>query len=78
MEMPRQRRARKNKSYDKDLYPKGILDIIKSDYPERYLHLSEGLESLFSKEEWMDILTKSRLSYKSLVKLKKQKIRDTK
>ncbi|WP_298201159.1 hypothetical protein [Desulfosporosinus sp.] len=70
MELPRQRRARKNK-YDKNLYPLGIIDIIETDYPDRYFNLSENLETLFSREEWVDILTRSRVSYEPLIKLKK-------
>lgn len=77
MELPRQRKAKKNK-YEKDLYPRGILDIIETDYPDRYNNLPENLEALFSEEEWKDILTKSRLSYKKLIKLKKHRIRNKK
>ena len=79
MELPRRRRARKNKYMD--MYPQGILDIIQAYYPERYLNLSEqteplsSLESLFSEEEWLDILSKSRLSYEQWIKLKKLRIR---
>lgn len=77
MELPKQRRARVNK-YGQDLYPQGIIDIIQTDYPDRYFNLPENLETLFSEEEWIDILTKSRLSYEPLIKLKKQGIRKIK
>jgi hypothetical protein len=70
MELPRQRRTGKNK-YDQDLYPLGIIDIIESVYPDRYINVSENLETLFSKEEWIDILTTSRRSYEQLIKLKR-------
>lgn len=82
MELPRRRRAKKNKYMDS--YPQGILDIIQTDYPDRYLNLSENpetflaLEALFSEEEWLDILSKSRLSYEQWIKLKKQRIRNVK
>ncbi|NLI92534.1 MAG: hypothetical protein GX434_10120 [Peptococcaceae bacterium] len=77
MELPRRKRARKNQ-YDKELYPQGILDIIEADYPDRYVNLSDDLETLFSEEEWIDILTKSRLSHEQLIKLKKQGKRNIK
>lgn len=75
MKRPRQRTARKNK-YDKDLYPQGIIDVIKIDYPDRCSDLPENLETLFSEEEWIDILTKSRLSYKNFIKMKKLRIKN--
>ena len=61
------KRARKIKRYDED-FPKGISDIIQSDYPDRYAMISEdrtSMETLFSDEEWIDILAKSRNSYES-------------
>lgn len=70
MKRPEHRRSTENK-YDKDLYPQGIIDIIKADYPDRYSDLSKDLETLFSEEEWIDILSKSRLSYKKWLRLRK-------
>lgn len=50
-------------------FPKGILDVIEMDYPNQYHLMSEEdrtlIPSLFSNEEWIDILTKSRNSYRS-------------
>lgn len=70
------KRARKNMKYDKD-FPKGILDVIETDYPDRYVMMLEDrtrIKTLFSNEEWIDILTKSRNSYESLVnRIKKNK-----
>ena len=46
--------------------PLGILDVIETDYPARYLLMCENqtpMASLFSPEEWIDILAKSRYSY---------------
>ena len=60
------KRARKNMKYDKD-FPKGILDVIETDYPDRYVMMLEDrtrIKTLFSNEEWIDILTKSRNSYR--------------
>lgn len=82
MELPRLKRAKKNKCGN--LYPQGILDIIQTYYPERYFNLSEEPETLpslgrlFSEEEWLDVLSKSRLSYKQWIKFKKLRIRNIK
>ena len=60
------RSANIKKRYVQD-FPKGILDIIQSDYPGKYfLMLDDRLRiaPLFSNEEWIDILTKSRNSYR--------------
>lgn len=49
-------------------FPEGILDVIETDYPSKYFLMLEdgtGKATLFSKEEWLDILTKSRNSYRS-------------
>ena len=46
----------------------GILDVIETDYPSKYFLMLEDqneIATLFSNEEWIDILTKSRNSYKS-------------
>lgn len=76
IDLTRQRRARKNKNA-KEFVPKGILDVIEVYYPDRYPLLSEGsirAKKLFSEEEWIDILTKSRNSHESLFnRIKKQK-----
>jgi hypothetical protein len=71
---PRQRKIRKRIS-GHDVYPQGILDIIQTSYPDIYQEIQSGrennLESLFSEEEWIDILTRSRFSYEQWLKLKK-------
>lgn len=69
MRLPKQNKSRKIK-HDKDLYPLGILDIIERDYPDRYIDLSEDPEMFFSRDEWLDILTRSRISYEQWNKLK--------
>lgn len=82
MQSPRQRRTKKNKNIG--FYPQGIIEIIQTYYPDRYSILSEdletfrSLETLFSEEEWIDILTKSRHSYKRLIKMKKLRTRTIK
>jgi hypothetical protein len=46
-------------------FPEGILDVIETDYPSQYFLMFEErtpLSTLFSTEEWIDILTKSRNS----------------
>ncbi len=48
-------------------FPIGILDVIETDYPGNYFMMFEDrteIQSLFSNEEWIDILTKSRNSYR--------------
>lgn len=59
-----------SRKYVKD-FVEGILDVIERDYPDRYLKMFEDrshLNTLFSNEEWIDILTKSRNSYSSHIK----------
>ncbi|KLU64586.1 MULTISPECIES: hypothetical protein [Desulfosporosinus] len=59
-------RSLKNRKHVQDS-PVGILDVIESDYPCQYSLLLDNqslMATLFSKEEWIDILTKSRNSYK--------------
>lgn len=54
----------KSRKYVQD-FPLGILDVIETDFPTRYLLMFEDqtpMTSLFSTEEWIDILTKSRNS----------------
>lgn len=54
-----------NKKYVKD-FLEGILDVIETDYPDKYFIMLEDrnkITSLFSNEDWIDILTKSRNSY---------------
>lgn len=49
-------------------FPEGILDVIETDYPDRYSLIIEGrtcILPLFTSEEWLDILTKSRNSFRS-------------
>ena len=48
------KRTNHKKKYVQD-FPEGILDVIETDYPTT---------TLLSNEEWIDILTKSRNSYK--------------
>ena len=48
-------------------FPEGILDVIETDYPGKYFLMLEDralITTLFSSEEWIDILIKSRNSYK--------------
>lgn len=48
-------------------FPEGILDVIAADYHRQYFRMLEGrtqITALFSNEEWIDILTKSRNSYR--------------
>ncbi|MGI6225146.1 MAG: hypothetical protein ACOYJ1_02730 [Peptococcales bacterium] len=52
--------------------PKGILDIIKEEYPEKYYYMTRYCRNktdLFSESEWFDILLKSRKSYEEYLKL---------
>ena len=76
MDLTRQRRVRKN-WHDRDFYPKGILDVVQNDYPDRYFLMSKDsnrTSKIFSREEWVDILTKSRNSHENQFKrIKKQK-----
>jgi len=61
------KRTSKAKKYFQD-FPEGILDVIETDYPERYSLMLEARTSiltLFSPEEWIDIFTKSRNSFRS-------------
>ncbi len=82
MELPRRRRKGRKTKYAKGLYPKGILDIMAADYPCRYAAYTENPETnpekLFTGEEWLDILAKSRLSYERWLKLKEQGLRNIK
>jgi hypothetical protein len=60
------RRTKNEKRFAKD-FPEGILDVIETDYPGKFFLLTEDriqIATLFSKEEWTDILTKSRNSYR--------------
>lgn len=59
-----------NKKYVED-FLEGILDVIETDYPDKYFAMFEDrtrITTLFSNEEWIDILTKSRNSYSSHIK----------
>jgi len=60
------KRAHHKKKYVQD-YPEGILEVIETDYPSDYFLMLEDrsrITTLFSNEEWIDILTKSRNSYR--------------
>jgi hypothetical protein len=54
-----QKKARKNKQIEK-AYPRVILDVIETDYPDKYFMELEN-------EEWKDILIKSRGSYENRI-----------
>ncbi|KUO70404.1 MAG: hypothetical protein APF81_19640 [Desulfosporosinus sp. BRH_c37] len=59
------KRKRHKNNYVQD-FPEGILDVIEADYPSQYFLLlgdRTQMTTLFSNEEWIDILTKSRNSY---------------
>ena len=59
-----------NKKYVKD-FLEGILDVIEIDYSEKYSMMFDDrdqITTLFSNEEWIDILTKSRNSYSDHIK----------
>lgn len=59
------KRTNNKKKYVKD-FLEGILDVIETDYPDKYFMMLEDrtqITTLFSNEEWIDILTKSRNSY---------------
>ncbi|HEY8910618.1 MAG TPA: hypothetical protein VIM51_10130 [Desulfosporosinus sp.] len=59
------KRTHHKTKYEQDL-PEGILDVIAMDYPNDYFLVLEDrtrIKTLFSTEEWIDILTKSRNSY---------------
>ena len=60
------KRMNNKKKYVEDS-PEGILDVIETDYSSEYFLLLEDrtrITTLFSNEEWIDILTKSRNSYR--------------
>lgn len=77
-DLAKHRRARKNKQNEQDFFPKGILDVIQTDYPDRYVMMLEDtpVKRLFSDEEWLDILTKARNSFESHRRLVSPKFRD--
>ena len=59
-----------NKKYVKD-FLEGILDVMETDYPDKYFMMLEDrdrITALFSNDEWIDILTKSRNSYSEHIK----------
>ncbi len=59
------RRKNLKKKYIQD-FPEGIFEVIETDYPCQHFLMSENrsMQTLFSNEEWIDILTKSRNSYR--------------
>jgi hypothetical protein len=80
-DLAKRRRARKNKQNmqnEQDFFPKGILDVIQTDYPDRYVMMLEDtpVKRLFADEEWLDILTKARNSFESHRRLVSPKFRD--
>ncbi|MHB8075356.1 hypothetical protein [Desulfosporosinus fructosivorans] len=61
------KRANHKKTHVQDV-PVGILDVIETDYPNEYRLILEDqtrITPLFTNEEWIEILTKSRNSYMS-------------
>lgn len=75
MDVTKHKRARSLKD-NKNFSAKGIIDIIKADYTDRYVIISRDynrIKTLFSEAEWIDILIKSRRSHESKIKrLKRQ------
>jgi len=70
------RRYRKKKrSYAQDWCPQWLIDIIKEEYPDRYAKLPDNLALMFTEQEWINILTKSRISYKKRIRLKRNLIK---
>jgi ribosomal protein S4E len=60
------KRTHHKTKYGQD-FPEGILDVIETDYHSKYFLMLEDrtqITTLFSNEEWIDILTKSRISYR--------------
>jgi len=60
------KRTKHRKKYVQD-FPEGILDVIEADYSNKYFLMFEDQiqnTTLFSSEEWIDILAKSRNSYR--------------
>jgi uncharacterized protein YbbC (DUF1343 family) len=58
-----------------DRQKKSILDVIQKEYPEKYKLLLKNfslLFKMFTRDEWLSILTKSRASFEPN-KPKKQK-----
>ncbi|HZK55358.1 MAG TPA: hypothetical protein VFC84_14330 [Desulfosporosinus sp.] len=63
-------KRKNNKKCHKD-FLEGIFEVIETDYPDKYFIILEDrrrIKTLFSNEEWIDILTKSRNSYSSHIK----------
>lgn len=51
--------------------PETVLDVIEQDYPEKYGLLRGGLcklERMFTPEDWLNILTRSRASHEHFLK----------
>lgn len=75
------KRTHNKKRYIQD-FPEGILDVIEMDYPSQYFLMLEDrtrIATLFSEDEWIDILTKSRNSYDAhLQRMNLSKIYSTK
>lgn len=70
------RSEKKNHSEPNTEEPKLILDVIEEDYPEKYETLRDKISQvgkLFTNEEWISILTKSRASYDGYLSRKNNK-----
>jgi len=71
------KRSEKKKNMESNTEePKLILDVIEEDYPEKYETIRDKISQigkLFTNEEWISILTKSRGSYDSYLSRKNNK-----
>lgn len=75
MDFAKHRKARDNKKNDKNPSPKGVLDIIEAYYPDRYVKILVNydlIKTLFTEEEWIDVLAKSRNSHESHISRRKK------
>ncbi|MGE4274257.1 MAG: hypothetical protein AB7E31_15570 [Desulfitobacterium sp.] len=57
---------KKNKSQSETEQPKLVMDIIEEDYPEKYDTLKNKISQLgrlFTEDEWLTILMKSRAEH---------------
>lgn len=75
MDFAKHRKARDYKKSDMNQFPKGILDIIEAYYPDKYVKILRNydlLKTLFTEEEWIDILAKSRNSHESHISRRKK------
>jgi len=69
-------KKKNNTETEKIKEPKLILDIIEEEYPEKASFLKEKLSQvgkLFTNDEWISILTKSRATFKKPGRNKKRR-----